>query len=341
MEKIMKPARLWIIAILLSSLFGNAQNNQYGFTPGPGPYFGQTPPASVAAIFAPGSVSTGLEELVVTFMPDGKECYWSIMLSGFETILTSRMENGQWTEPQVAPFAGQYYDGWPAIQPDGQRMFFHSSRPHSAGSSGITAKYNIWYMDRIENGWSEPRIVGEPVNGSENSTCPSLTKIGTIYISKRFKDDTEKLCRSELVNGAYRELEVLPAHVNPLQYNFHGAISPDESYIIRPVYGRKDTIGSGWNYYVSFRNRDGQWSELINLGKEINSILCAGASSFSADGKYFFFQARVPAKNTLALERKNSLKELLDNEIRNPAKGSADIYWIDARIIKALRPGEN
>jgi len=198
-----------------------------------GPYLGQTPPGAVADIFAPGFVSTGLEESVITFMPDGRECYWSILLSGFETILTSRLENDKWSEPQVAPFAGKYYDGWPAVQPDGKRMFFHSSRPRPTGNPGITAKYNIWYMDRTGNGWSE----------------------------------------------------------------------------------------------------------LINLGKEINSIMCAGASSFSADGKHFFFQARVPTKNTLALERKNSLKELLDNEIRNPAKGSADIYWIDAEIIEALKPG--
>jgi len=337
----MKKARLWIMVILLCSLFGNAQNSQSGFTLGPEPYFGQTPPSIAAEIFSPGIVSTGLEESVVTFMPDGKECYWSILLSRFETILTSRLENGKWSEPEVAAFSGKYYDGWPAIQPDGKRLFFHSARPHADSAAGITAKYNIWYMDRTENGWSEPKIVGEPVNGSENSTCPSLTKNGTLYISKRFKDDTEKLCRSELVNGAFRELEVLPAHVNPLQYNFHGAVSPDESYIIRPLYGRKDTIGSGWNYYVSFRSCDGQWSELINLGKEINSIMCEGASSFSPDGKYLFFQARIPAKETLALERKHSLKELLDREIKNLANGSSDIYWIDAKIIDALKPGEN
>jgi len=184
-------------------------------------------------------------------------------------------------------------------------------------------------------------IVGEPVNGSENSTCPSLTKNGTIYISKRFKDDTEKLCRSELVNGAYRELEILPANVNALKYNFHGAVSSDESCLVRPLFGRKDSIGDGWNFYVSFRNSNGQWSDLVNLGKDVNSVMCAGAASFSPEGNYFFFQARVPAKNILALERKQSLQELLEKEIRNPANGSADIYWIDAKIIKALKPAEN
>lgn len=327
------------MTIFLLVLFADCQTGQKDPPVLNGPYLGQKTPGRTPEIFAPGFVSTGLEESVITFMPDGRECYWSILLSGFETILTSRLENGKWNEPEVALFSGQYYDGWPALQPDGRRMFFHSSRPRPIGHPGITAKYNIWYVDRIENGWSEPKIVGEPVNGSENATCPSLTKNGTIYISKRFKDDTEKLCRSEFFNGTFRELEILPAHVNPLQYNFHGAVSPDERFLVRPLYGGKDPIGDGWNYYVSFRNGDGQWSELINLGKEINSIMCAGASSFSADGKYLFFQAMVPAKNTLALERKKSLPEMLEKEIRNPANGSADIYWIDAEIIEALKPG--
>lgn len=65
------------------------------------------------------------------------------MFSGFETILTSRLENGNWTESELAPFAGKYYDGWPALQPDGKRMFFHSARPLMDSPSGKSAAFNI------------------------------------------------------------------------------------------------------------------------------------------------------------------------------------------------------
>jgi hypothetical protein len=78
-----------------------------------------------------------------------------------------------------------------------------------------TGAYNIWYMDRTEKGRSEPEIVGEPVNRSENATCPSLTKDGTIYLSKRFSGKSEKIFRSRLVNGRYQEkkTDILPATV--------------------------------------------------------------------------------------------------------------------------------
>jgi len=92
------------------------------------PYFGLNPSTDKLEIFAPAIVSAGLDEGTITFTPDGKECYWTLLLSGFETILTSRLENDGWTRPEVASFAGKYYDGWPAIQPDGKKMFFHSAR---------------------------------------------------------------------------------------------------------------------------------------------------------------------------------------------------------------------
>lgn len=301
------------------------------------PYFGQDLPSDKLEIFAPDFVSTGLEEGTIAFTPDGKECYWSLLLSGFETILTSRLENDGWTRPEVAPFAGKYFDGWPAIQPDGKRMYFHSARPVNDTTSGITAKYNIWYVDRLNDGWSEPKMVSSPVNSNENSTCPSVTSDGTLYISKRFADDTEKLCCSKYITGEFQELEVLPENVNKLKYNFHGYIAPDESYMIRPSYGGPDNIGAGWNYYISFRNKEGVWSDLINLGKEVNSVYCAGAPSISFDGKYLFFQARIAAKETYSLDRKFSLSEMIDKEIKNPSNGSADIYWIDAKIIEKLK----
>jgi hypothetical protein len=305
-----------------------------------GPYMGQEPPGATPVLFAPGMVSTGLNENSVTFMPDGRECYWSVLFSGFETIVTSRLDKGGWTEPETAPFAGQYYDGWPSIQSDGKRMYFHSARPHPDSASGVTAKFNIWYVDRAEDGWSEPKSIGQPVNGPESSSCPSVTRDGTIYISKKFNDGTEKLCRSRFVDGKYRDLEVLPAVINVLKENFHGFISPDESYMIRPLYGIEDAVGGGWNFYVSFRSADDRWSDWVNLGKGVNSPYCLGINSISPDGKYIFLQAWTPFELTPALERRFSLKELKEKHMEYPSGYSSDIYWVDARIIEELRPKE-
>jgi len=324
-----------MISMLCAAVNGQSEEN--GFLVSKDRYLGQRPPGASPELFAPGVVSTGLQESNITFMPDGRECYWSVLFAGFATILTSRCENGQWTKPEVAAFSGQSYDGWPSIQPDGKRLYFHSGRPVPIGTSGVTADYNIWYVERTETGWGEPKIVGIPVNGNENSTCPSLAGDGTICFSKRLPDGTEQICLSRLVNGMYQELEILPKAVNAAQQNFHGTISPDGRYLIRPINGINDGSNGDWNYYVCFKDRDGQWSNLINLGKDVNAISCGGSVSFSPDGKYLFLQGVTPLNNTLSRDRKYSLRELIELDLNN-TNGSSDIYWIGTDFIDTLKP---
>jgi len=337
MKKVVLPA----LAILLVSGLACVRDTATGFPALKGPYLGQTPPGTSGALFALGFVSTGMRESTVAFSPDGKECYWTVLLTGMETILTSRLENDRWTDPEVAPFSGQYVDGWPAFRPDGQRMFFHSSRPLPEKGPGKMAQLNIWYMDRTASGWSEPRPVGPPINGEENAACPSATKDGTLYISKRFSDKSEKICRSALRDGKYQGLEVLPAVINTTNDNYHAFISPDESYLVKPLFSEKDSIGGGANYYVSFRRPDGGWTEFVNLGPGINSERCGASPSISADGKYIFFQAWTAPTITWARDRKLSLRELIDSDVRDANGYTFDVYWIESKIIEALRPKEN
>jgi hypothetical protein len=67
-----------------------------------GEYLGQKPPDSTPELFAPEIISTGLYERDVAMTPDGTEFYYGLMLSNYATIMVTKLENGQWTEPQVA-----------------------------------------------------------------------------------------------------------------------------------------------------------------------------------------------------------------------------------------------
>lgn len=61
--------------------------------------------------------------------------------------------------------------------------------------------------------------------------------------------------------------------------------------------------------FVSFRTPEGTWTEsrAINLGMQ------AGTPAVSPDGKYLFFTAGE--------------------------RGKSDIYWVDGKVFKALKPG--
>lgn len=43
--------------------------------------------------------------------------------------------------------------------------------------------------------------------------------------------------------------------------------------------------------YISFKNKDGSWDEVKNMGEEINSPSSDFTPGLSPDGRYFFFSS--------------------------------------------------
>ena len=244
-----------------------------------------------------------------------------------------RKVGGAWRPPEVAPFSGRWSDGFPSFQPGGTRLFFHSNRPLAGG-----AKYNIWYADRTAAGWSEPRPIGAPVNGDRIAVCPSVSRTGTLYFSRQFPDGRELIFRSRCVDGRYQEPEELPAAINTQKVQFHAIISPDESCLVMPLEGRTDALGSGYNYYASFRDDRDKWSPWVNLGTDINTLTIGGIASFSPDGKAFFFSAFPLLPSERSYERPMTYADIQARSLKNPSRNKWDVFWVDAQVIERLRP---
>lgn len=89
-------------------------------------------PLNQPKIFAPGFVSNKYwEHSGIVFSPDGKEMFWSVALNEGRTpriivILNSRLINGNWTKPELAPFNNSNYNHINSISPDGKRLYFYS-----------------------------------------------------------------------------------------------------------------------------------------------------------------------------------------------------------------------
>ncbi|MEN8121231.1 MAG: hypothetical protein ABFS35_12830 [Bacteroidota bacterium] len=316
-----------------------SENPSTDFPKVKGSYLGQKPPGSLAQLFAPGIISTGLYTRDMAITPDGKEIYYCISSLGYNLIFYSKQVNGSWTEPQPAPFIDNYeymyYE--PCISHDGEKLFFLSDMPEN--ENGKQGNQDIWVVDKEGENWGKPYNLGEPISTKNAEFFPSVTKEGTIYFTRQLKGErVNSIYRSKLVNGKYTEPERLPKQVNCGTNRFNAFVAPDETYIIVPAAGMKDSYG-GANYYIVFRNKDDSWSEPINMGEEINKNLGRGWSPYiSPDGKYFFFMSSksvIKDKNSI----KPSLKLFL--EMHNQAGyGNSAIYWIDAKIIQDLKPKE-
>jgi ankyrin repeat protein len=247
-----------------------------------GKYLGQKKPGLTPGVFAPGIVSTDGGEFAGTFSLDGSEFYFT--RSGGEkrlktnTIMVTKIEKGQWTEPQIAAFSGKFFDFEPFISPDGKRLYFGTMR--ALDGSDKQGALHQWLLEKTTAGWSEPKPLGSPFSDLF-VMYPSVTNDGTIYFSGR-----EGIYLSRYKEGKYQEPEKLSEEtINLFSFTAHPFIAPDESYLIFDAH----PLGMYSDIFISFKEKDGSWRRARKMGSQVNteeSEMCPGVSP---DGKLFFF----------------------------------------------------
>jgi hypothetical protein len=307
-------------------------------------YLGQKAPGVIPELFAPGIIATGYYERDITILPDGSEIFYGILTGRHVTILYTRLEDGVWTEPEVAPFArnSQYFFLEPCFSYDGNTVYFLSTKPPEGKEPKPGWAYqNIWASKRKSDGtWGDAYNPDTALNRLNSQFYPSLTKTGTLYFTR----SDEKTGKSEILRASkngniFNAPELLPPVINGNGNIYNAFISPDESFLIGCVENKDNQINPGFsNYYIFFRDSLDNWSEGISFGPEINiKGSNAISASVSADGRYLFFSARTTSERMKELSSKytlGSLKEYLSS----PQNGNYDIYWVSAAVIEALRP---
>lgn len=305
-----------------------------------GPYLGQKPPGMTPVLFAPGFISTSLQEGPCTFTPSGDECVFMVSYrkphihTGFASLARSRIEKGHWSAPEFLPFSeGKFMDFYPFISYDGKELFFTSSRP--TGKSERKNQVSLWRSRRVNDEWSDPEVLPFPINGRGDVSGPSLSLGGRFYFTLA-SDSGSAIYESTYQDGRFGEPRKLPESINTKEGPFDGVISPDGSYYIVCVYNRADSFG-GTDLYVSFRIDTDHWTPLKSLGAAVNSRLHEGSAIISPDGKYIFFSGCLVSHGFY--EDNITYSGVLNNSVK-PQYGSSDVYWISTRILEDLRPKE-
>ena len=288
------------------------------------------PPRAVAELFGRGVFSTGDYELPPTFSRDGRTAYFTVstpLYGRMRFIMETHLQGGRWSEPEVAPFSGQYDDADPYFSPDGSKLFFLSKRPVTPGAPP-KRDLDIWVMERAGGGWGAPRHLGPRVNGPSDEHYVTMTNDGTLYIAAVRADSRNQgdLYRIPLVGGEYGDPENLGPTVNGAE--FHDTtpwVAPDGSYVIFGSRGRSDSRGE-IDLYITTRGADGQWTTPRNLGPGVNSPSTDYCPLVSPDGKWLYFSStRHFADSALAAPlRARALRE----RIRSPGNTLGDTYRV-------------
>lgn len=310
-----------------------SENKQEGFPVLKGPYLGQEPPGMEPELFAPGIVTTEYHEhSSPVFSPDGSEVFWSVFINfwGPQVILYMQQHDGRWTQPQVAPFSGQYSDGNPCFSPNGQKLFFESRRPVHSGDA-YTGETDLWIVERTDEGWGEPNHLGWQVNSQRWERGPSVSNNGNLYFCSMRDGGYGRMdiYRSKFEKGSYSEPENLGNKINTDGYESWPFIAPDESYILFE--------SDAGDIVISFRRNDGSWSETMNMAEKLQST--GSQDRFprrSNDGKYLFFVSNRWLSNPYFGNKLNlgQVKE----KAKSISNGMGNVFWVDAKVIEDMKP---
>ncbi|MDH4270422.1 MAG: hypothetical protein OEW18_00440 [Candidatus Aminicenantes bacterium] len=275
----MKKAALIVFYLVIVAAVIGAQQNEFPNLAGP--YLGQKLPGRTPGPFAENiaAIHRFLHSGIV-FSPDGKEAYWKPDWNPRSPIYFSKVENGYWTVPQVAPFSkGDQGDDSPFISPDGKKLFFISQRAQKRRES-------IWVMERTPQGWSEPRLLPDIINSMDYIHWQfSVDLRGNLYFSAGVRGDGREgyIHCPKFENGTYGSPERMGPEINkPGAYNYSPLISPDR----RTLLFTRDQNPA--KLYLSFRKEDGGWTEAVDLSGFLPDQSCLNPF-LTSDGKYLFF----------------------------------------------------
>jgi len=311
--KTLTKTGLMLMLLLAFSITLSAQEKLIGLPKLSGPFLGQKIPVKTAEPFAVDFLNTRFRSFHggIIFSPDGKEAYWQGMRNDGTRILgiwESKIKDGYWTEPKIAPFSiytTDFIDDSPFMSPGGDKIFFLSDRP--VEKNGKSDKWNIWFVNREKEGWSDPLLLSPIINPSYNLHWRfSLDGKGNLYFGSQNEGEliTGDIYFSKFENGQYIKPEKLGTEINRAgDYNYSPFIAKDGSYLLF----NREHGGT----FCSFRKKDGSWTE----AKAITNITGESKDNpiVTPDRKFLFLRGI----------NKNNKQWTL--------------YWMDASFIEDLR----
>jgi hypothetical protein len=288
-------------------------------------------------IFAPGVISGPANDMAPAFTPDGATVYFGQSTAAQSAIMVSSRLGGAWSQPQIAPFSGSWYDMEPAMAPDGTYLVFVSNRPAAPGGRAIEAFYygarqiggNLWIVRRQGDGWSSPVRLPDTINTNTSTWTPSIAADGSLYfMTNDASTGNFRLYRSERREGVYQHAQPLPFSDGRAN-DVDPAVAADQSFLVfssdRSSPGPPGKPGTE-HLFIVFQ-RDGAWGAPVAMQFAGSDDATSDIEArLSPDQRTLYFSSRRLMPATTPRDRARAEAEIArmlawDN-------GSANIWFI-------------
>jgi hypothetical protein len=217
------------------------------------------------------------------FSPDMKQYYYTISDKRFEKfdVYVSEKSNGKWSEPKGAFFNSEYNEHGMSFSPDGNSLYFSSTRPVQV--AGVSPTWHIWKSEKVDGVWTTPVFVDIPNMRNKLHSHATITSSGTLYFHASNSDYSEMdIYQSKQVDGQFQDAKKSPIAMMSETGKCTPFVAPNEDYLIFA------SIGKQLDLMISFSDGMGGWGNTKRLNDKINN-LGQGNPYVTPDSKFLFF----------------------------------------------------
>lgn len=278
--------------------------------------FGSPWPGATPELIAPGVINTDGIEINLVFTKDYREVFFSRMDDGVFFIYTAHFGPDGWGGPKQLDLfpndpTAEAVDM--TLSPDGNKLYFLGIT-HSDGKE----QTDIYVSERNGSRWSPAKRVPAPVSTEHDEIYPVVTADGSLWFGsiRPGTRGVRNLFRAwPLPDGGFADPVAIGPPIDAEWGKGDTAVSPDQAIIV--ITSKRPVGYGGGDLYISFRQRDGSYSEPKNLGPPFNSELHDYCPMFSPDGRWFSFSRRYGDSW--------------------PTTTDAEIYWVNAKALEQFR----
>jgi DNA-binding beta-propeller fold protein YncE len=232
--------------------------------------------------------------MALTFSPDGISAWWTAWDgewgkagAGRRTIYTSGWADDRWSAPVAAPFTGKFDDDDPFVSPDGQWIYFVSTRPADSGAAETPG--DIWRYQLKEPN----RLQRLSINSEATEYSPVVTRSGALYFasSRNGGYGQGDLYRAAALGESFAAPELLGPALNHPTGEWNLWVSDDEREIIFEASSRATNMSTPGDLYYSWLTKSG-WSPaapIAGLNTDSSDLM----PRLHPDGKRLYF-TRAP-----------------------------------------------
>ncbi len=212
----------------------------------------------------PADFDTGLDNHAgLVFSPDGTRAYWVAWNGAWggeatspQTIFTSRFEDENWSNPAPVPFSGKFANDDPFVSPDGQWLYFTSTRPVDAGD--VNPDADIWRYG-LTGAHGLERL---SVNSDAAEYSPVVTASGALYFASSRNGGQGDIYRAVPVDDGFMPPEALGPAVNSHTGEWNVWVASDESEMLFEASSRHSNVSVPGDLYYSWCTESG-WTAAV------------------------------------------------------------------------------